>query len=99
MEAADIIEPHEGRAPWVSNVVLATEDNGGIRITVDMRESNKAIQATHVPIRPDDVKAKLTGCQHFSKLDFKSAFHLLEIAPSSRNITVFHADDRLLRYR
>ena len=55
---------------------------------------------THVPIpRPDDIKASLSGCQYFSKLDFKSAFHQLQISPASRYITVFHGDDRLMRYK
>ena len=99
MEEQDIIEPHEGPAPWVSNIVLSPKDSG-IRVTVDMRKANKAIKATNIPIpRVEDIRAEVAGCKVFSKLDLKSAFHQLELAPESRYLTVFHAGDRLMRYK
>ena len=50
MEEQNIIEEHKGPAPWVSNPVLAPKVDGGIRITVDMRQANKAIKSTNVLI-------------------------------------------------
>ena len=100
MQEAGIIENHEGPAPWIYNVVLAPKDNGGMRITVDMRAANRAIRSTNIPIpRAEDIRVKLASAKYFSKLDFKSAFHQLEIEESSRYITVFHAGNRLKRYR
>lgn len=100
MEENNIIEEHHGPAPWVSNPVLAPKENGGIRVTVDMRKPNRAIKDTHIPIpRVEDIRSHLSNCKIFSKLDFKSAFHQLELDPESRHITVFHAGDRLMRYR
>lgn len=100
MEDQGIIEEHDGPAPWVSNAVLAPKDDGGIRVTVDMRNANQAILDTNVPIpREEDIRAQLSGCKYFTKLDFKSAFHQLEIAPESRYITVFHANGKLMRYK
>ena len=100
MEEQGIIEEHDGPAPWVSNAVLAPKDDGGIRVTVDMRNANKAILDTNVPIpREEDIRVQLSGCQYFTKLDFKSAFHQLEIAPESRYITVFYANGKLMRYK
>ena len=65
-----------------------------------MREANKAILSTNIPIpRAEDIRASLPGCKYFSKLDFKSAFHQIEIAPELRYITVFHAGNHLMRYR
>ena len=91
---------HTGPAPWVSNVVLAPKDDGDIRITVDMRNANKAIKPTNIPIpRVEDIKCQLTGCQFFSKLDLKSAFHQLTLDEKSRYITVFNSDGRLLRHK
>ena len=99
MEEAGIIEDHHGPAPWVSNVVLAPKDDGGIRVTVDMRKANEAIHSTNIPIpRADDIRAQLAGNTVFSKLDFKSAFHQLELAPESRYITVFNDGEKLKRY-
>ena len=100
MEEQGIIEEHTGPAPWVSNPVLAPKDDGGIRVTVDMRNANEAILDTNVPIpREEDIRAQLSGSNYFTKLDFKSAFHQLEITPESRHITVFHANGKLMRYK
>ena len=100
MEEVGIIEEHEGPAPWISNTVSAPKDDGGLRITLDCRNLNKAIKSTNLPIpRPEEIRAKLAGCKYFSKLDFKTAFHQLEIAPESRHLTVFHdGQGRLMRY-
>ena len=40
----DIIEPVEGSTPWVSPVVVVPKPNGDIRLCVDMRRANEAIQ-------------------------------------------------------
>ena len=99
MEEAGIIEDHHGPAPWISNIVLAPKDNGEVRVTVDMRKPNEAIKDTHIPIpRAEDIRAELAGSKYFSKLDFKAAFHQLELAPESRYITVFHDGTTLKRY-
>ena len=100
MEAQGIIEDHEGPAPWVSNIVLAPKENGDVRITIDMRKPNEAIKDTKIPIpRAEDIRSELAGAKYFSKLDFKSAYHQLELAPESRYLTVFHAGEKLMRYK
>ena len=100
MEKEDVIEQHHGPAPWVSNVVMTPKDDGGLRITIDMRQANKAIEKTNLPIpRPEEISSQLSGYTVFSKLDFRSAFHQLEIDEESRPLTVFHANGRLMRYK
>ena len=100
MEEQGIIEEHHGPAPWVSNAVLAPKDDGGVRVTIDMRQANPAIKDTHLPVpRVDDIQSRLAGNKVFSKLDLRSAFHQLEIDEQSRHVTVFHAGDRLMRYK
>ena len=100
MEEAGIIEEHEGPAPWVANTVSAPKEDGGLRITLDCRNQNKAIKSTNLPIpRPEVIRARLAGSKWFSKCDFKTAFHQLEIEPESRYLTVFHDGlGRLMRY-
>ena len=100
MEREEIIEQHEGPAPWVSNLVLAPKDDGAIRVTVDMRQVNKAIKQTHIPIPTvEEIRSNFSGFKVFSKIDFKSAFHQLELDEESKRLTVFHAGDRLMRYK
>lgn len=65
-----------------------------------MRNVNDAIRPTNIPIpRVEDIKSELAGCKVFSKLDFKSAFHQLEIDENSRYLTVFHGNGKLMRYK
>jgi len=98
----DVIEEHpiNEPAPWVSCAVIDTKNDGDIRATIDARNANKAISATNHPIpRQEDIRSKLSGAKVFSKLDFKSAFWQLELHPDSRYVTVFHANDKLYRYK
>ena len=100
MEEEGVIEPHHGPAPWISNLVLAPKDDGGIRVVVDMRCANRAIKQTNIPIpRAEEISSQLAGYKFFTKLDLKSAFHQLELDEESRILTVFHAGTRLMRYR
>ena len=100
MEAQSIIEEHEGPTLWVSNPVSAPKDDGSIRITVDMRQAHKAIKSTNVPIpRVENIQSQLACNEVFSKLDFKTASHQLELEEEPGNITVFHAWNRLMKYR
>ena len=95
-----IIEEHTGPSPWVSNIVLSPKDDGKLRVTVDMREPNKCIIPTNIPIiKPEEIKAQLSPYKYFSKLDFKSAYHQLVLDEDSRKLTVFHAGNKLMRYK
>ena len=102
MEESGVIEPHpmDEPAPWVSCAQIVPKPDGEVRITLDARNINKAIQSSNHPIpRHEDIKAQLAGAKFFSKLDFKSAFWQLELHPESRYLTVFHANDKLYRYK
>ena len=99
MEQAGVIEDHTGPAPWRSNLVFAPKPDGDIRVTVDMRGPNKAILDTGLPIpKPEDIRKELQGCKVFSKLDFKTAFHQLELDEASRALTVFPHNGKLKRH-
>ena len=98
----DIIEENQSQepAPWISNIVLAPKSDGSIRMTLDARNVNKAIKATNQPIpKQEDIRVKLSGCEVFSKLDFKSAFWQIELEEESRYLTMFNANGKLYRYK
>ncbi|KAJ8038564.1 hypothetical protein HOLleu_16023 [Holothuria leucospilota] len=89
LQALDIIEPvgHEP-TPWVSpiEIVKKQKQDDSIRIRVDMREANKAIQRErHVKPTTDDIISDLTGCSVFAKLDLNSGYHQIELDPKSRH--------------
>ena len=94
----DIIEEHpiNEAAPWVSNAVIAPKPDG---MTLDARNVNKSILPTNHPIpQHEGIKAKLVECKIF-KMDLKSAFWQIELDETLCNVTVFHANDNLFRYK
>ena len=100
METDDIIEPHHGPVTWLSNPVLIPKADGSMRVTVDQRNLNKALQDIHHPIsRVNDIMPMFTGKSIFSKLDLKTAFHHLELSEDFQILTVFHTGDYLMWYK
>lgn len=93
-------QPMNEPAPWISISVVVPKADQSIRITLDARNVNKYIQSNNHPIpRPEDIKATLAGAKIFSKMDFKSAFFQLELAPESRYLTIFNGNGKLYRYK
>ena len=69
-----IIEKVEGPSPWVSPTVTVSKKDGGIRLCIDMREANKAIEREKHPMPTlDDLIADLNGSTVSSKLDLSGA--------------------------
>ena len=94
-----IIEKVKEPTGWVSPVVLVNKFDGRIRLCVDMREPNKAIERIrHVIPTIDDLKQKINGATVFSRLDLKNAYHQLELSEDSRNITTFSTHEGLDRF-
>ena len=72
----------------MSNLVLASRQNGGIWVAVDMR---KPIKDTYIPIiRVKVIRTQLNNCAVISKLNFKSESQL-KLGPGLRHLTKFHA--------
>ena len=89
LEELDIIERAEGPTPWVSPIVVAPKKTG-IRICVDMRAANQAIEREGHPVPTvKDLIIDLNGATVFSKIDLNQGYHQLELAKDSRSITTF----------
>ena len=96
----DIIEKVSGPSTWVSPVVVVPKPTGDIRLCVDMRQANMAVKRERYPIPTiDEVLQDLNQSKFFSKLDLNSAYHQIELAPESRDITTFGTHDGLYRYK
>ena len=101
LESEGIIEPvpDDQPTPWVSPIVAVPKKDGSVRICVDMRLANQAIQRVrHLIPTVDDVSLDLNGAQYFSKLDLTQAYHQLELDSESRYITTFSTHLGLYRY-
>ena len=96
----ELIEEVTGSTPWVSPVVVVPKKNKAVRIYIDMRKANEAIQRIKHPMPTmDGLIADLNGATVFSKSDLSNAYHKLELGESSRHITTFATHARLFRYK
>ena len=97
----DIIEKVSGPTTWVSPAVIAPKPNkDDVRICVNMRRTNEAIQREKLPIpMVEEVLEEMNGSTVFSKLDMNMGFHQIELEEGSRDITTFSAGDSLYRYK
>ena len=62
LEQQDIIENITSEAtPWLSQLIIVTKSDGGVRLFIDMRNANAAIERTRFPTPTmDDLIFKLT---------------------------------------
>ena len=99
--AKDIIEEvSHNPTEWVSPLVVVPKTDGDIRICVDMRRANSAIERERHPIPTiEEVLYDLNGSTVFSKLDLKWGFHQVELDEKSREITTFVTHRGLYRYK
>ena len=100
LEKNDIIEKTSGPTPWVSNVVAVPKQNNRVRLSIDMRQANKAILRDRFPMpNIDETLQQMNGASIFSRLDLTEAFHQIELSESSRYITTFVCHKGLYRYK
>ena len=86
--------------PWISPIVCPPKKDGGIRLCLDMRAANEAIERErHIMSMIQDFKAEVNGSKFFSKIDLKQAYHQLELEPESRYVTTFSTHERLYQYK
>lgn len=84
---------------WIS-LFVAVPKQGDIRFCVDMRRANEAVERENHPFPTmEDILPELKTAKLFSKLDVKQAFHQIEIAPNSREITTFITKKGLFRHK
>lgn len=100
LEDEGIIETVTNEAtPWISPMVIVPKANGKIRLCIDMRGPNQAIERTRYPIPTlEDLTFKLKDSKVFTKLDLNSAFHQLELDKGSRPITTFQTENGIKRF-
>ena len=100
LEALDIIEETRGPTNWVSPLVVTPKKNGDIRVIVDMRRANEAIERERHPIPTlEQVKQEINNAMLFSKKDLRMGYHQLELHEGSRPITTFSTPISLRRFK
>ena len=99
----DIIEDVLGEpTPWVSPIVVVRKNNNEdqVRLCIDMRQPNKAIEWTRHPLPClDDLMHDLQGSKLFCKLDMNKAFLQFVLEEESRSITTFATHKVVHRFK
>ena len=81
-------------------VVVPKPNSEDIRICVDMRKPNVAIQRTrHVTPTLDELISNMKNSKVFSKIDLKNGYHQLVLSPKSCYITAFSTHMGLYQYK
>ena len=97
---ADIIEEATGPTEWLSPPVLELKPTGNVRVCIDSRVINTAIERERHPMpTTEDLIVKLNGAKYFSKIDLNKGYHQLELAEESRPITTFSTHNKTYRYK
>ncbi|BES98482.1 Hypothetical protein NTJ_11291 [Nesidiocoris tenuis] len=75
---------------WVSNLVIAEIPNGSLRVCLDPKFLNEAIEGerTYIPTR-DDIKTALQGKKIFTVMDMKDGFYHSELDEESSKLCTF----------
>lgn len=96
----DIIERVMKPTSWVSPLVPILKENGELRLCIDMRRANQAIQRLNHPLPVfEDLVSRFRNAKFFTSLDIKQAFHQVELAEDCRDVTTFITNWGLYRYK
>ena len=100
LEELDIIKKVDSPTAWVSPLVVVPKGDKDVRLCVDMRRANEAVERERCPIPPiEEVLQDLNKGMVFSKLDLKWSYHQIELTEDSRKITTFITHKGLFRYK
>ncbi len=93
VEQGIITKVREGEpTPWVNSLVYRRKSNGRIRICLDPKDLNAAVQRDH-HITPtlEEILPKLSGAKYFSMLDAKSGYWNVVLDKESSYLTTFNS--------
>ncbi|XP_037558060.1 uncharacterized protein K02A2.6-like [Dermacentor silvarum] len=90
MKDLGVIQQVYHATPWCAPMVIASKQNGEIRICIDYTELNRQLMRERV-IMPtvEENLAKLANAKVFSKLDANSGYWQTPLAPESQDLTTF----------
>ena len=91
MEELGVIRKVEEPTEWVSSLVVVEKPNGKVRLCLDPRDLNKAIQREHYPMQTvEEVAAELSDAKVFSVLDATSGYRHIKLDEKSSELLTFN---------
>ena len=94
-----LIQPVEKPTQWVNSMVVV--DRGSkIRIVLDPRDLNEAIQREHYPMKTiEQITPKLANASIFSRLDASQAYFQIPVSEESSDLLTFNSPFGRYQYR
>ncbi|XP_045458516.1 uncharacterized protein K02A2.6-like [Melitaea cinxia] len=90
MEELNVIRKVTHPTQWVHPLVLVAKKNNGIRICLDPRELNKAVQRSHFQLPTvSELASRLHGARFFSVLDATAGFWTVALDDESADLCTF----------
>ena len=88
LEAAGFIRP--SKSPFGAPILFVKKKDGTMRMCVDYRALNRITVKNSYPLpRVDELFDRLQGARYFSKIDLRSGYHQIRIAPEDVPKTAF----------
>jgi hypothetical protein len=88
LEAAGFIQP--SKSPFGAPILFVKKKDGTMRMCVDYRALNRITIKNSYPLpRVDELFDRLQGARFFSKIDLRSGYHQIRIAPEDVPKTAF----------
>ena len=87
----EVIAPVTSPTAWISSMVTVPKKNGKLRIYLEPKDLNRAVQREHYPHTTiEDVATRLHGAKVFTKLDARNGFWHVALDDESSYLTTFH---------
>ena len=88
LEAAGFIRP--SKSPFGAPILFVKKKDGTMRMCIDYRALNQITVKNSYPLpRVDELFDRLQGARYFSKIDLRSGYHQIRIAPEDVPKTAF----------
>ena len=93
---APVTEP----TPWISSMVAVPKSDGRLRICLDPKDLNQAIQREYYPLPTiEEIATRLYGAKVFTVLDVRNGFWHIPLDDESSLLTTFNAPFGRYRWR
>ena len=87
----DVIEQVTTPTPWISSLVVVPKKNGKLRVCLDPKDLNNAIQRENYPLPTiEEIATRLHGAKAFTLLDVRNGFWHVKLEDESSYLTTFH---------
>ena len=95
-----VIERTEEPTPWVSSIVTVLKKNGSLRICLDPKDLNQAIEREIYQIPTiEEVATRLAGAKCFTTLDVRHGYWHVRLDESSEFLTTFNTPFGRFRWK